>query len=74
MSVYEAYRAWYVRTWPRHVLAAPEPYFVEQPPGKTLLTIDMITREAMRFYRNSMWLRRTIGQEVVERLVREGSR
>lgn len=44
-----SYRAWYRRTWPNHILAAP----VSRYPEYRLLTIDMITREALRLFRNS---------------------
>ena len=68
-----SYRAWYCRTWPHHILAAPAPYFV-YPPGNALLTIDMITREALRLFNNSNWFLRTITRDFDEQFAAAGAK
>lgn len=55
-----SYRAWYHRTWPRHGLAAPIPYYTN------LDGISLITREAIRLFRNTNWFLRTTGAEFDE--------
>lgn len=61
------YRAWYRQTWPNHILAAPYPYY-----GSQLL--EMITREAVRLFRNSNYSLREIGAEFDEEFVKAGEK
>lgn len=42
--------------------------------ANTLLTIDMITREAVRLFRNSNWFLRTIGRQFDEEFGRAGAK
>lgn len=42
--------------------------------ANTLLTIDMITREALRLFRNSNWFLRTIGRQFDEEFGRAGAK
>ena len=53
-----AYRDWYLRTWPHHILASPTPVYRKHE----LLTVDMISREAVRLFRNSQHFLRTGSQ------------
>ena len=42
--------------------------------ANSLLTIDMITREAVRLFRNSNWFLRTIGRQFDEEFGRAGAK
>lgn len=44
------------------------------PPSNALLTIDMVTREALRLFRNSNWFLRTIGRQFDEEFGRAGTK
>lgn len=55
------------------IVVPPAPALIV-PNYNTLLTINMITREATRLFRNSNWFIRTIGQQFDEEFASTGYR